>query len=84
MADQATPFPRRPGVEPWPQPATAPRDDLVIRPEPRQLYTMRLCGPSTEGEDVDVVPGVPIGVIATALLLLQPGDVATIECTEGQ
>lgn len=71
------------GPEPWPQPGTDLRDNLMfLWPERRHLYTMRMCGPSTEGQDVTIVPGVPIGVIATALLLLQPGDVATIECVE--
>lgn len=87
MAQQDIPRPRgeHAGPEPWPQPDTDPRDLdglALLYPKARHAYTMRVCGPSTEGQDVTVVPAVPIGVIATALLLLQPGDVATIECVE--
>lgn len=72
----------RSGPEAWPQPMTAPRMRLELtRREPKRLYTIRICGPSTEGEPVTIA-GVTIAVVATSLLMIQPGDIATVECTE--
>lgn len=66
------PLPRR-------TPGQAPR--VPVRAKVR-TFTVRVCGPSTDNEETTPMGGLNLPAAATVLMMLQEGDVATIECTE--
>lgn len=48
-----------------------------------KVYNLRVTGPSTNGDDVQLTE-LPLDNVVTALLLLDIGDSAVIDCTGEQ